>query len=110
MDEKKYRVFIEFCKKDKMIYISHLDLMRLFARIFRKINLPLAYSKGYNPKPKLSFTRALALGVKSDRETMYIYLSKKVNLKQTRHRLNILLPKGITVNKIMYSDKESNKK
>ena len=57
-----------------MRYISHLDLMRLFMRAMRRAELPLKMSEGFSPHPKLSFKRALKLGVESQQEEASIIL------------------------------------
>lgn len=59
---KAVRVRVGFRKLGKMSYHGHLDLVRLFPRLFRRIGLPVYYSEGYNPKPQMSFTPALPLG------------------------------------------------
>ena len=58
-----YKLSFVFSKKGAMKYIGHLDLMRLFTRAMRRANLPLKMSEGFSPHPKLSFKRALKLGL-----------------------------------------------
>ena len=99
-------VAIQFSKTNELVFISHLDVMRLFARIFRRINLPLLYTQGFNPRPKFSFARALALGVKSKKEVMTIYLTEYIDLKKAKVDSNALLPKGIKISKIAYQRKK----
>lgn len=104
--QQRYTVAIDYCKKREMIYISHLDMLRLFMRTFQKANVPLVYTQGFHPKPKISFARALPLGVPSKKEKMYIYLFEKVNIHFLRKTLNLLLPKGIQITHIKYSDRK----
>ncbi len=59
------RLRIGFEKIGKMVYVGHLDLVRLFPRWFRRAELPLWYSEGFHPKPQMTFGPALALGVAS---------------------------------------------
>lgn len=68
------RVRIGFRKLGKMSYHGHLDLVRLFPRLFRRIGLPVYYSEGYNPKPQMSFTPALPLGAAGLAELLDIKL------------------------------------
>ncbi|MDY4561321.1 MAG: TIGR03936 family radical SAM-associated protein, partial [Peptostreptococcus porci] len=56
---------IKFTKLGDMKYISHLDVQRLFQRVFRRAEVRLSYSQGFNPHPKMSYGNALALGVES---------------------------------------------
>ena len=54
-----------FEKTGKAIWISHLDLMRLFQRAFKRANLPLIHTQGYSPKPSVSIAMPLSVGVES---------------------------------------------
>ncbi len=56
---------IGFAKLGRVAYTSHLDLVRLFPRWFRRAQLPLFWSEGFHPKPKMTFTPALGLGMPS---------------------------------------------
>ena len=60
MQMSKY--IVEFSKTGAMCYISHLDMMRLFNRLFKRADIRLAYSKGFNPHPKMGFAQPLSLG------------------------------------------------
>ena len=59
------KLVLEFVKTGNMIYISHLDLGRLFLRVLRMSGLRPEYSHGYNPHPKMSFALPLSLGIHS---------------------------------------------
>ena len=63
-------------------YISHLDLMRLFERTFNRIDAPIEYSQGFNPKPKISIASPLSLGIESEEEWMDIELLEKVDQEE----------------------------
>ena len=80
-----------------MRYISHLDLMRLFMRAMRRAEFPLKMTEGFSPHPKLSFKRALKLGVESQHEEGSIVLKFPVALEDFKHRLQKQLPEGIEV-------------
>lgn len=56
------KYIIEFSKKGTICYTSHLDLMRAFKRAFKRAGIPLAYSQGFNPHPKMGFAQPLSLG------------------------------------------------
>ena len=80
-----------------MRYISHLDLMRLFARAMRRADLPLKLSEGFSPHPKLSFKRALKLGLESENEEASIILKFPVTPEDFKNSLQKQLPEGIQV-------------
>jgi radical SAM-linked protein len=92
------RYLIKFEKKDKMIYISHLDTQRLFHRVLKRLKIDLKYSKGFNPHPKLSFAQPLSLGHASVSE--YLEFETEEGVLQAaaiKDRFNALLPRGIKI-------------
>ncbi|KJJ85828.1 Fe-S oxidoreductase [Candidatus Omnitrophus magneticus] len=91
----KYKII--FNKKDDMVYISHLDLMRVFARSVRRAKLPFFLTGGYTPRIRLSIMRALKLGVSSEREEMFLWLKNSVETSFIAEALNRELPSGIRV-------------
>ncbi len=80
-----------------MKYISHLDLMRLFMRASRRAGLPLKFSEGFHPHPKLSIKRASKLGLESDNEEATIVLKQWMRLDDFQDKLQRELPEGITI-------------
>ncbi|MDD5129494.1 MAG: TIGR03936 family radical SAM-associated protein [Candidatus Omnitrophica bacterium] len=92
-----YRVSFNFSKQGLMRYISHLDLMRLFMRAMRRAELPLKMTEGFSPHPKLSFKRALKLGVESQQEEASIVLKFPVTPEDFKDRLQKQLPEGIEI-------------
>ncbi len=66
---------IWFNKKDTAKYISHLDMTRCMTRAFRRTDIPLWYTEGFNPHPYLVFGLSLPLGVEAERETLDIRLN-----------------------------------
>ncbi|MCK9432768.1 MAG: TIGR03936 family radical SAM-associated protein [Candidatus Omnitrophica bacterium] len=95
-----YRVNFIFSKTGLMRYISHLDLMRLFMRAMRRAELPLKMSEGFSPHPKLSFKRALKLGVESEGEEASIVLKFPVAPEDFKSRLQKQLPEGIELKNV----------
>ncbi|SDZ34278.1 radical SAM-linked protein [Proteiniborus ethanoligenes] len=96
-----------FTKTDNIKYISHLDLMRLFQRAFRRANIPIKYSEGFNPHPRFSLATALALGVSSDGEYMDVELDEKIDIENFVQGLNNVLPEGVKILKAVYIDEKS---
>ena len=80
-----------------MKYISHLDLMRLFARGARRARLPLKNTEGFHPHPKLSIKRALKLGLESENEEASMVLKDYVEPEDFKNRLQSQLPDGIGI-------------
>lgn len=89
-----------FSKKGLMKYISHLDLMRLLTRAMRRANLPLKFTQGFSPHPKLSMKRALKLGVESDNEEASILLKEPIAPEEFKGRLQEQLPEGIEIKNV----------
>lgn len=92
-----YRIKFIFAKKGEMKFISHLDLMRLLMRALRRAQIPLKMSEGFNPHPKLSFKRALKLGVESQAEEASIGLNQFIEPEDFKLKLQKKLPKGIEI-------------
>ena len=74
-----YRLRIRFSRGPRLKFISHLDLMRLWERAFRRAGIPLAYSEGFSPHPRLSLAAPLSVGVSSSAELMDVYLNSRVS-------------------------------
>jgi len=91
------RIRITFARGDNVRYVGHLDMARTWERIVRRAGLPMAYSEGFNPQPRLSFAAALPVGCTSDQEVLDVILSEPRDLAEIRDRLNQAAPEGITV-------------
>ena len=83
-----------------MRFISHLDLMRLFQRASCRAGLPIAMSEGFNPHPKISFKRALKLGLESENEEVTFKINGWMNPQEFMLRLKEQLPEGINLTNI----------
>ena len=87
-----------FEKKGNAIWISHLDLMRVFQRSFKRAGLPLTHSRGFNPRPSVSIALPLSVGVESDCELLDFDLDGyEVSCEEMRDRLNETLVSGVKV-------------
>jgi radical SAM-linked protein len=91
------RVLVRFSKMDMARYISHLDLLRLMQRVLRRAAVPLSYTQGFHPHPKMAFASALGVGIESRSEYMDLLLSQNVDMKQTMDDINRVLPAHIRV-------------
>ncbi len=85
----------KYKKEDDLIFISHLDLQRLLQRAFRRAEINLAYSLGFNPHPKMSYANALALGTESQGEYVDIEIEDDISVDEFLQRINKELPKGV---------------
>ena len=87
-----------FEKTGSSIWMSHLDLMRLFQRAFKRANLPLKHTQGYNPRPSVSIALPLSVGVDSVCELLDFDLDGvEVPCDEITERLNNALVSGVKV-------------
>jgi radical SAM-linked protein len=88
-----------FEKTGNAVWISHLDLMRLFQRTFKRAGLPLTHTQGYNPRPSVSIALPLSVGVESKCELLEYELEgeNKPTHKEIVSRLNEALVDGVRV-------------
>lgn len=94
------RIRITFSKSGPLIYISNLDLYTLWERAARRAGLPLAYSQGFHPQPKIHLGAALPLGFSSRCELLDMRLNEDFDTYSLASRLNGALPPGLRVTKI----------
>lgn len=91
------RLKFSFVRKENLKFISHLDIMRAFQRAIRRAGIPVSYSRGFNPQPRLSIALPLPLGVTSESEIAEVYLDQKISPASFADDLNRYLPEGISV-------------
>jgi radical SAM-linked protein len=91
------RLRITFAKVGALRYTGHLDLHRLWERAARRAELPLAYSQGFHPQPKLAIAAALPLGFSSRCEVLDMRLEHEIPLDGLLEKLQETLPTGIQV-------------
>ncbi len=97
----------KFNKLGDMIYISHLDLQQLLQRAFRRAQIRLVHSQGFNPHPKISYGNALALGTESLGEYFDVELEDDLTTKDYLDRMNKTLPEGIKFLEAIEIDKQT---
>ena len=98
------KIIAAFEKTKEISYTSHLDVQRTLQRAFRRANLPLAFSKGFNPHPKLSFATALATGYTSAGEWLDVELDGDVSPEEFMTRVNAVLPDGMRFHSAFVAD------
>ncbi len=94
-----YRVYYK--KVDWARHLSQLDLMRAFHRALRRAGLPVAFSEGFHPLARVSFPRALPVGVESLGEILALELIKKLPAEEVKTRLARELPEALGVIKVL---------
>lgn len=90
------RLRVTFARDDRLKYVGHLDMAHTWQRILRRANLPLAYSEGFNPQPRITFAAALPVGCVSDCEIMDMVLEGG-GIDAVNEQLQRALPPGITL-------------
>ncbi len=100
------RIRITFAKQGALRYTGHLDLHRLWERAARRAELPLAYSQGFHPQPKMTIAAALPLGFSSRCEVIDLRLEHEISLEGLSEKLQQTLPTGIRVSNVESVDEE----
>ncbi len=87
-----------FTKQADAVWMSHLDLMRLFQRAFKRAGLPLTHTQGYNPRPSVSIALPLSVGAESVCELLDFALEDpSFSCSEIQERLNAALVDGVQV-------------
>ena len=88
---------VRYAKRGKMRFASHRDVARAFERGVRRAGLPIAYSAGFTPHPKISYAGGAPTGVASEAEYLSLGLTDRQDETQVCQRLDAALPDGIDV-------------
>ncbi|NLD37054.1 MAG: TIGR03960 family B12-binding radical SAM protein [Desulfatiglans sp.] len=94
---QKSRLRVTFTKRGPAGFASHLELIKLLTRSFKRTGLDIVFSEGFHPMPKLSFACALPVGTESLCETLDMELYGPVNPEQVKEDLNHNLPEGVRI-------------
>ncbi len=94
---KAQRLRVWFGKQGNMALMSHLDLIRLFDRVVRRAALPIAFTGGFHPMPRISLATALALGATSSGEIADFELAMPVEVNTFREQLAHEMPTDIPI-------------
>ena len=89
------RLRLKFSRGEELKFLSHLDLMRLWERVFRRAGIPLVYSEGFTPHPQIALASPLLVGVTSEAELMDVSLSRWVSPQSFIAQVEKQLPSGI---------------
>ncbi|MDP2645322.1 MAG: TIGR03960 family B12-binding radical SAM protein [Desulfobacterales bacterium] len=88
---------ITYAKTGPARYFGHLELVRIFSRAIRRAGIPVKFSEGFHPKPKISFEDPLPIGIESLCEAFYFSVSDICSPQSIAARLNLHLPAGLEV-------------
>lgn len=91
------RVRLRYAKRGRLRFTSHRDFARAFERALRRAEVPMGYSAGFSPHPKISYVGAAPTGVASEAEYLEIGLAREVEPSQLRASLDAVLPAGLDI-------------
>jgi len=95
--ELSTRLRFKYSKLGRIRFLSHLDLMTLFQRAAARAQVPILFSQGFNPHPRIAFGPALSVGMESESEYLDMETDPWVDLLQVTKTLNKTLPEGIRI-------------
>jgi radical SAM-linked protein len=99
---------LRYTKRGRLRFTSHRDIARAFERALRRAQVPMAYSAGFSPHPKISWVGAAPTGVASEAEYVEISVAERVDLERLRLALDESLPVGIDVEEVVEAPVGSN--
>ncbi|MBI4685504.1 MAG: TIGR03960 family B12-binding radical SAM protein [Nitrospirae bacterium] len=94
------RLRAEFSKTGSLKYLSHLEMITAMFRAMRRAEIPLVYSQGFHPAPKVSFGPALSVGITGMREYFDIGLKASFDSESFKQKMNCTLPKGLRIREV----------
>jgi radical SAM-linked protein len=104
IQSRRHRYRIHFAKGDAIRFISHLDLYRTWERTLRRARIPLVYSQGFNPRPKMNQSPALPLGCTSECEAVDIWLEEELHPEHILQDLRQVTPQGVQIQLVKQVD------
>lgn len=97
---QKFHFLVRFTKLGRVRFLSHRELMTTWGQAVRRAAIPIAFSEGFNPRPRISFPSALRLGIESEDEILFLHLAQWMRPDEIIQRLSDQLIEGIKVTKI----------
>jgi radical SAM-linked protein len=97
------RLRIRYAKRGRLRFTSHRDFSRAFERAVFRARIPMAYSSGFNPHPRISYAGAAPTGAASEAEYLEIALAEQVDPAQVRDALAAVMPDGLDVLDVVVS-------
>lgn len=100
----RLRLRIRYSVDGPLRYVSHLEQMRIWERAARQAGLPLAYSEGFNPRPRIQIAAALAVGFAADAELLDLWLTQPADAEAVGKALAHALPDGLCISHIEWAN------
>jgi len=100
-DPATLRILFSFAKQGSSVFQSHLSLLEIFAMSFARAKIPVLYSQGFNPLPRLDIASPLSLGISAAGEIATIDTEVYVDAAELKRELNRFLPEGLAVCKAL---------
>ena len=94
MVDKVQRLRLTFTRDDEARYLSHLDVMRMWERALKRAGLPIAYSEGFSPRPRIAVAAPIAVGVTSQAELIELLTVERLPLRRVLDEVPSQLPQG----------------
>ena len=88
---------MRYAKRGRLRFTSHRDIQRALERALRRADVPMAYSAGFTPHPKISYAGAAAMGAASEAEYLEISVTERLDAERVRAALDAALPDGLDV-------------
>ncbi len=98
---------VYFSKLDQAKYLGHLEMVNIFLRALKRAEIPVIFSQGFHPKPKISFDDPLPIGIESEQEFFTLSVPGFVRPEDVIRRLNAHLPDGLAINSCQLASKKS---
>ncbi len=98
------RIRITYAKTEALRYTSNLDVHKVWERLLRRARLPLAYSQGFHPQPRINQAAPLPLGILSDVEMVDVWLEEEIPVEQVCEDLRKAAPPGMEIHQVSAVD------
>jgi len=96
MNDQRYTLKATVKKSGEMIFFSQLDLSLVFERSLRRAELPLYFTQGFRPHAKISFSRALKVGIEGEEEITF-YFTEKITPEELKEKILPQFPQGLEI-------------
>lgn len=104
VNQTKLFLRFKFIKRGSLQYISHLDLVRTMHKVIVRAKLPLWYTEGFNPKPKMIFAAPLSIGTESECEFMDLRMNEYIDPAEAMARLNANMTHEMQITEAYYPE------
>lgn len=95
------RLRVQYAKRGRARFASHRDFSRAFERALRRAGIPMAFSSGFSPHPRISYANAAPTGASTEAEYLEIGLAASLDATQVRDDLNAAMPDGLVIVKVV---------